>query len=56
MSKKPSREDQKDDLYWAFKDKKISLHQFRAQMRDLGYDDDSIDIYTDGDVCAGEED
>jgi hypothetical protein len=37
-------------LYFAYQNKEISIQQFRAQMRDLGYEDHEIDIYTDGDT------
>jgi hypothetical protein len=36
------------DLFFAYKDKKISIHQFRARMKDLGYTDDDVDMYLDG--------
>lgn len=53
MSRKSAearKEEIKDDLYWALKvDKTISIEQFKAQMRDAGYDEWEIDLYLDGD-------
>lgn len=46
MSK--SKKETKDELYWDFKEKRISIHQFRAQMRDIGYSEQDIDLYIDG--------
>lgn len=44
------KEEIKGDLYWALKvDKVISIEQFKAQMRDAGYDEWEIDLYLDGD-------
>lgn len=43
------------DLYYSFKEGRLSLSQFRAQMKDLGFDDDEIDIYIDGDTELSED-
>jgi len=54
-----TREEQKRskrrELYFAMKGGKLSLSQFKAQMKDLGYSDWEIDLYIDGDVHAGED-
>lgn len=36
------------ELLSEYEDKKISLAQFRARMKDLGYDDEDIDEFLDG--------
>ena len=38
------------ELYFAYREKRLTIHQFRAQMKDLGCDDDMIDDYLDGDA------
>ena len=50
MKDKRTKEQKKDDLYWAMKNKEISIKQFHAQMKDIGYEDWEIEIYIDGDT------
>ena len=45
-----TKEQKKDDLYWAMKNKEISIKQFEAQMKDIGYENWEIEIYVDGDT------
>lgn len=47
--------EQRYELYLAYADRKISIHQFRAAMKDLGLTDAETDIYIDGDIMNMDE-
>lgn len=50
MTQNKTKAQIKNELYWAMKNKEISLKQFEAQMKDIDYEDWEIEIYIDGDI------
>ena len=60
MSNKPEsetrRRQQKDAILMAMEAKKIGLKQAQARLRDLGYEQWEIDLYTDGDADPADYD
>lgn len=44
------RRNKKDAILIAFSNKKISIRQVQAQLKDLGYEQWEIDLFLDGDI------
>ena len=49
MTTQRQREAKKDNLLWTYMNKAITIQQFKAQMKDLGYCEWEINLYLDGD-------